>query len=233
MYQYPHKVERNEYVDYLAEMFPKCFFKHPDQRRPLKHNIVVDLEQRTTVDRTVLLHTIDWYQSHYRYRYGLIAGAVRIGLDGEKAGTVTPQEQAEARKWVRERKQEMAEQRRMAEQQKPPAIVVNGPANPPLNGAKMITAPTAPQGNTLSDEITIEKNIPMPARGPGRHSKFSAKFREMEVSDSFSIPKDGPGERQKHRWDARLRSWGSKQKPPRRFAARTQPDGGTRFWRVE
>jgi hypothetical protein len=84
---------------------------------------------------------------------------------------------------------------------------------------------------TFRTEIVIEKNIPLPPPWSGRTNKLAAKFHEMEVGDSFCVPKDGSGGPEKS-WDARIRNWGNKQTPPRRFAVRKQP-GGTRIWRVE
>jgi hypothetical protein len=142
---YQHRIERDEAVRYLAEMFPKCFFENPDHRRPLKHDIVIDLEQKNILDWTKLLHAIDWYQSHFTYRRSLLAGAERIDLDGRKAGTVTPKEQQEARKWVAERKRELLEQRQITEQPHRTAVK-DIPIEPALNG---ITVPGHGPGTPL------------------------------------------------------------------------------------
>jgi len=105
---YLHKHDRDELIGYLADKFPKCFFVDPAQRRPLKHNIIEDLEDLKILDRHRLLQNLDWYESHFTYRYNILAGAERIDLDGKKAGTVTVTEQREARAWVEERKLEIA-----------------------------------------------------------------------------------------------------------------------------
>ena len=94
---YYHKDEREEFIRYLADKFPKCFFDEPSHRRPLKHNILDDLDKQKVLDREKLTQALDWYQNHFVYRYGLIAGAERVDLEGGKAGTVTPLEQQEAR----------------------------------------------------------------------------------------------------------------------------------------
>jgi sRNA-binding protein len=106
---YPRRNERDQIIEYLAETFPKCFFEAATQRRPLKHDIVDDLEQRTAFDRTKLLHVISWYTSPYACEYNLVAGAGRTDLDGKKCGTVTPLEQSEARRRINVRKKEMRE----------------------------------------------------------------------------------------------------------------------------
>jgi ProP effector len=94
---YYHRHERDEAIGYLAAKFPKCFFENPAHRRPLKHSIVLDLEKESGLDREKLVQVLDWYESHFVYRRGMIAGAERVDLDGKKAGTVTPAEQREAR----------------------------------------------------------------------------------------------------------------------------------------
>jgi ProP effector len=84
----------------LAARFPKCFFVDPSQRRPLKHDIIDDLEEQRCLDRARLEQAIDWYVSAYPYRYGLQKGGPRIDLNGNQAGVVTPQEAQEASAWI-------------------------------------------------------------------------------------------------------------------------------------
>jgi len=138
---YYHREDREQFIAYLAEKFPKCFFTDPHQRRPLKHNIAVDLERERVLDADKISQTLDWYQNHYSYRYSLVAGVQRIDLDGDKAGTVTPQEQADALAWVAARKREIAERNKQQ------TLIVVTKANgvngrvAPSNGA-MIAAPT-------------------------------------------------------------------------------------------
>jgi sRNA-binding protein len=85
--------ERSEdFIYYLAARFPKCFFVDPSQRRPLKHDIIDDLEEQRCLDRARLEQAIDWY--------GLQKGGPRIDLNGNQAGVVTPQEAQEASAWI-------------------------------------------------------------------------------------------------------------------------------------
>ena len=113
-----HRNERDEFVRYLAEQFPKCFFEDPTHRRPLKRNIIDDLEERKALSRDKLLCALDWYEGHFTYRYTFIAGAERVDIDGRPAGKVTPKEQQENRAWVGARKRELREQQRIT----PPAV---------------------------------------------------------------------------------------------------------------
>lgn len=45
-----HQDEREDYVKYLVDKFPKCFFEDPERRLPLKKNIVADLERQCGVE---------------------------------------------------------------------------------------------------------------------------------------------------------------------------------------
>jgi hypothetical protein len=113
---------------------------------------------------------------------------------------------------------------------KPTGRPRKSPTSPAPNRVKKMSA-TQP---TVPTEIIIEKNIPLPPRANSYDSKYGGMLRQMEVSDSFYVPKNDPGGSGKSRsWETRVRSWGYSQKPPRRFASRKLPDGGTRFWRVE
>lgn len=104
-----HRNERDDFIRHLAEKFPRCFFERPDQRRPLKRDIIVDLDEQKVLNHETLLKTLDWYTNDFTYQYQLIAGAERVDLSGKKAGTVTPKEAVEARARVAARKREMAE----------------------------------------------------------------------------------------------------------------------------
>jgi sRNA-binding protein len=106
---YPHRHERDDIIKYLADKYPACFFEEPNFRRPLKRDILDDLEKERVLDRAKLVHALDWYCSHFTYRRSIIAGAEKIGLDGKKAGVVSEAEQREARAWIAARKKEMAE----------------------------------------------------------------------------------------------------------------------------
>ena len=139
---YYHRNDRDEGIKYLAEKYPRCFAEDPAQRRPLKHDVIADLEKEGVLDREALTQVLDWYQSHFVYRYGLIAGATRVDLEGAKAGSVTPKEQSEARAWVAARKKELGWQR----QGTAPVAYIN--ENGHANGHAMTTKTTAPAAVT-------------------------------------------------------------------------------------
>src|SRR5262249_60370891 len=108
-----YKFERRE-VEYgvhvLVEKYPQCFFDNPRQRRPLKKNIVADLEKDgCPLAPELISASVDWYQSHFGYLYALETGSKRIDLNGEEVGTVTAQEQMAARKKIHEDQERLSE----------------------------------------------------------------------------------------------------------------------------
>jgi sRNA-binding protein len=105
--------DHNAVIQQLSELYPKCFFTNPKQRRPLKPNIVVDLFK--AADRELAWFdvgaAVDWYISHIGYDYACMAGAGRVDLDGKVVGKVTESEAREAENRVAAKHQQMAEQR--------------------------------------------------------------------------------------------------------------------------
>ena len=69
--------------------------------------------------------------------------------------------------------------------------------------------------------LTIEKGIPIPNQGGGKHSDFGKAIREMEVGDSILSPIK---QRNVHAYLRALKT--------KRFVTRSV-DGGLRVWRVE
>src|SRR5215467_2779524 len=93
----PSRDETEDTIQGLAERYPKAFFVNPRQRRPLKKNILSDLEKDGAPFAPELLSSaLSWYQSHFSYQYALEAGAKRIDLTGKEVSTVTEQEQRAA-----------------------------------------------------------------------------------------------------------------------------------------
>ena len=93
-------------VSNLAAKYPACFFEDPRMRRPLKINIVSDLQKEGV--SAEIIAGVSFYMRNWEYQRSLQAGAERVDLNGKKAGVVTEQEQLNAQKKVREEKEELA-----------------------------------------------------------------------------------------------------------------------------
>jgi sRNA-binding protein len=79
----------------LASLFPKTFFEEARQRRPLKHDIVKDIESLGCNDLigVDVDAAVDFYISHVGYQIHLSTpGTMRIDLDGNQVSRVTEQE---------------------------------------------------------------------------------------------------------------------------------------------
>src|SRR5262245_14924710 len=85
----------------LVRHFPAAF-RIDGPRKPLKIRIKDDLALRG-ISRDVIKRGLGRYCSNYCYLVAMQEGAVRIGLDGEPAGTVTADEAAHARQQLAER----------------------------------------------------------------------------------------------------------------------------------
>ena len=83
-------------LDLLCETFPACFQRYERRRRPLKIGIHVDilaaLDGVITPQELGLALAI--YVGNKVYRSGLVAGAVRIDLNGQPCGAVTIEQAA-------------------------------------------------------------------------------------------------------------------------------------------
>ena len=95
-----------DFVKELAFSYPKCF--SPDRRfkRPLKKNIILDLEKDGMLDDERRFAALGFYTHDWNYELKLEAGAKRIDLDGKEVGTVTETEEREAKERVRAAQQE-------------------------------------------------------------------------------------------------------------------------------
>ncbi len=85
----------------LQERFPLAFPKHYDDLRPLKIGILADMIARLPdADPTALRRALANHTSRDGYLLALIHGRGdrRYDLNGQPAGTVTPEERAEAQK---------------------------------------------------------------------------------------------------------------------------------------
>jgi hypothetical protein len=86
-------------IELLAETFPACFSVYEGRRRPL--NVGIHHDIRAMLDGAItpveLGKALRAYVSNGVYRRRLVAGAVRIDLNGQPAGVVTPEQVAPPR----------------------------------------------------------------------------------------------------------------------------------------
>ena len=106
--------ESEQAIQQLAELYPKTFFLDPPQRKPLKKNIIADLQRDGAPFAPELLASaVDSYQTHFGYQYALQAGAKRVDLNGREVGTVTEPEHLAARTKI------ISDRRRLNEKTRP------------------------------------------------------------------------------------------------------------------
>jgi sRNA-binding protein len=157
----------DEMIEYLAAAYPKAFFTQSQLKIPLKKNIILDLEKDRVLDDEKRQSAVRFYQQDWGYQRMLVAGAKRIDLNGQTVGTVTEQEEIEARKRVQTEKQEHREK---VKTQSPITVVRNLHANGKISTDQLskITAPP------LNKEIPMVKTktpehtpTPAPTNGAG------------------------------------------------------------------
>jgi sRNA-binding protein len=106
----PSREESEHIIRMLVDKYPQTFFQEPRQRRPLKKDIVIDLQDDGfAVAPGPLKKAVDWYQSHFGYHYSLQAGSPRIDLNGKAVAKVTSQEAMKAKDFIAERQRELSE----------------------------------------------------------------------------------------------------------------------------
>lgn len=89
----------------LMQHFPKVFPKDYDAIQPLKIDTHIDLIRLLpNIDHTLLRRALANHTNRDGYLLALIHGRGdhRYNLDGQPAGTVTPEKRAEALKWLEE-----------------------------------------------------------------------------------------------------------------------------------
>jgi sRNA-binding protein len=102
MYKY-QRDELEQAIQCLANRYPKCFFTNPRQRRPLKKNIINDLEKDgAPLASELLAEGVQWYMSHIGYLSVLEGGLKRVDINGDAVGTVTELEAHVAAKKLEE-----------------------------------------------------------------------------------------------------------------------------------
>ena len=89
----------------LASQFPSAFFADETQRKPLKIGIHCAIRERLNLDEAdakILKRIMSGYCGSLHYRRACaIEGAVRIDLDGQRAGVVTTAEAEHAKILIR------------------------------------------------------------------------------------------------------------------------------------
>ncbi len=132
-----------ELIQYLATTYPKAFFVQPHLKRPLKKNILLDLEQDRVLDDDRREAALNFYTRDWNYEQTLQAGAKRIDLNGKEVGTVTELEEREARQRVLVQKRKIREERKLqgaieVAAERIPTDSLSAPARLPMAKAKPI-----------------------------------------------------------------------------------------------
>lgn len=88
-----NRYDCEQMIDLLAIKYPACFFKIPQQRQPLKNDILDDLARdKTLKDPGLIEATIGYYKNHLAYRHQVAQRNPRINLDGKVVAQVTDTE---------------------------------------------------------------------------------------------------------------------------------------------
>jgi ProP effector len=91
----------HEGVDQLATLYPLCFFRTHELRRPLKIGIREDIiAQHPELQPDMIVSALQIYTRCVPYWSTLKAGAARIDLDGNVAGEVTLEDEQAAKRKI-------------------------------------------------------------------------------------------------------------------------------------
>jgi ProP effector len=119
----------HEGVDQLATLYPPCFFREHELRRPLKIGIREDISaQHPELQPSVIDSASQNYTRCVPYWSTLKAGAARIDLDGNSAGQVTLEDEQAAKVKIA-KAERRAKARETEDRQKTPAQSI--PRQPP------------------------------------------------------------------------------------------------------
>jgi sRNA-binding protein len=93
-----HRAEIRPVLALLAKRWPRCFTLNSRRRKPLAVGIRAEIEQRLPeVDPRLLRKALRSYVVNMAYqRASMVAGTVRVTLDGSARGTVTTEEARKA-----------------------------------------------------------------------------------------------------------------------------------------
>jgi sRNA-binding protein len=119
----------HEGVDQLATLYPLCFFREHELRRPLKIGIREDIiAQHPELQPSVIVSALQNYTRCVPYWSTLKAGAAWIDLDGNVAGQVTLEDEQAAKVKIA-KAERRAKAREIEDRQRTPAQSL--PRQPP------------------------------------------------------------------------------------------------------
>jgi sRNA-binding protein len=122
-------------VSLLADRFPAAFFVFEGRRRPLKIGIAADIcEAVPEINKEHLQWALARYCMSPGYLRSLTSGAVRVGLAGDAAGTVTEEAAAKAVGMLAQ--VVTARRKRTAKPEREPVKVVSRETKPMVSAAK-------------------------------------------------------------------------------------------------
>jgi sRNA-binding protein/uncharacterized protein (DUF433 family) len=173
--------DHNQVIEILTKCYPKAFFVESRQRLPLKNQIERDVkpgEIELMAGHPVdVVAAIDWYCGDIGYQKALQAGAIRLDLNGARAGSVTGPEGIAAQARVAEIRKRIAERRqaREQEQQTTPAgrVLQSMRGNNSDDMFKKIDAPPLPKPTTAP---------PPPRAQPSRNEEIVRRYVAGESS---------------------------------------------------
>lgn len=130
MAYYQNRDEIGDYINLLADKYPKCFFTLPQRRVPLKKDIEDDLSDAKVIGANKLGDVLYYYTNHLAYHYNIKAGTNRVDLDGNPVAKVTEAEEREAQKQIAQiNERRNVIKQGLASETRPAPVVVRIPHN--------------------------------------------------------------------------------------------------------
>jgi sRNA-binding protein len=187
--------DHKQVIEVLTVCYPKAFFVNPRQRLPLKYGIEKDIkpdEVALAAGHPVDVNAaVDFYRSHVGYQISLQAGATRIDLNGNRAGTVTAGEGIEAEQRVREIHRVMAERRE--QQQKLQQTTTPGKVLQSMHGNntddqyRKIDAPPLPKPAAPPPTSKVPPSIPPPSRNDEIVRRYQAGESSPGIAKDYGL----------------------------------------------
>jgi ProP effector len=150
-------------IDLLADLFPQCFFVYERRRLPLKVGIFQDLLNTGCFagledDLKIALRR---YTGNQQYQRKLKAGATRIDLNGEAAGTVSEDQAQGATKLIAWRARKAAQK---VAQKAPETTIGEAEAGVPRRSTRRCSRPEGNErGRPMSNHHPIDYSDNPPA----------------------------------------------------------------------